>query len=211
MKFLTLRLRISPAESARLHDLQVAFAEVCNFLAPLARDTRCWNRVALHHMAYRSLRERFPRIGSQMACNAIYSVSRTCRLVYQSPNSPFNLARTGSAPLALIRFADQAPVYFDRHTLNLKDGTLSMFTLDGRMKFSANLAPGDEARFRTEKLLEVMLFELDGAHHLSFRFADTEDTPEQTRLAARESESGALPSYVHIIPGPADIAMRSHP
>ena len=110
MKFLTLRLKTSATESARLRALQVAFAEVCNFLAPLARDTRCWNRVALHHLAYRSLRVRFPRIGSQMACNAIYAVSRTCRLVYQSPNSPFNPARNGGAPLPLIRFADQAPV-----------------------------------------------------------------------------------------------------
>ncbi len=42
-------------------------------------QTKVWNRVALHHLMYRNLRDQFPEMGSQMVCNAIYSVSRTCR------------------------------------------------------------------------------------------------------------------------------------
>ncbi|NUP87629.1 MAG: hypothetical protein HUU30_18020, partial [Burkholderiaceae bacterium] len=61
---LRLRLDTSPAQRTRLLELQVAFARLCNTLAPVVRDTRCWNRVALHHMTYKGLREQFPEIGS---------------------------------------------------------------------------------------------------------------------------------------------------
>jgi hypothetical protein len=195
MNFLTFRLEATPNEHARLCALQVAFAEVCNTLAPLAREARCWNRVALHHLAYRSLRERFPRIGSQMVCNAIYSVSRTCRIVYQSPDSPFSLARNPGAPLALIRFGDQAPVYFDRHTLNLKARRLSMFTLDGRMKFSAALSAEAEDRFKHEKLLEIMLFARENCFHLSFRFAPTAERDDSDQDIVPDG----LPSYINVV------------
>jgi hypothetical protein len=132
---LRIPLNTTPEQARRLMALQAGFAQVCNALAPIVQQTRVWSRVALHHLAYRQLRERFPGMGSQMVCNAIYSVSRTCRLVYQHPNSPFSLARLGEKPLPLLRFADNCPVYFDRHTLSVKGGQLSMFTLDGRMRF----------------------------------------------------------------------------
>ncbi|MBP6760924.1 MAG: hypothetical protein KA131_04020, partial [Thauera sp.] len=113
---LRIRLNTTPEQKDRLLALQAAFARVCNTLAPIVRESRCWNRVALHHMTYRQLREQFPEIGSQMVCNAIYSVCRASRLVYQHPKSPFNLTRLGERPLPLLRFADSCPVYFDRHT-----------------------------------------------------------------------------------------------
>ena len=97
-------LTATPEQHVRLQALQVAFAQVCNAISPVVQQTRCWNRVALHHLVYKSLRARFPAMGSQMVCNAIYSVSRTSRLVFQHPNSPFNVARLGAKPLPLMRF-----------------------------------------------------------------------------------------------------------
>ena len=140
---LRIPLNTTAEQQARLRELQAAFARVCNALAPTVQRTRVWNRVALHHLSYHSLRERFPEMGSQMVCNAIYSVSRTCRLVFQSPNSPFSLARLGDKPLPLLHFFDRSPVYFDRHTLSVKGGQLSMYTLDGRMRFALALQPVD--------------------------------------------------------------------
>src|SRR3954451_21088184 len=122
-------LSTSAEEAAKLRQLQAVFAKVCNALAPVVQKTRVWNRVALHHMAYKPLREQFPQMGSQMVCNAIYSVSRHSRLVYQDPASPFNLARLGDRPLPRLSFGDMCPVYFDRHTLSFKEGQLSMYTL----------------------------------------------------------------------------------
>ena len=180
----------TPEQAARLQALQAAFAQVCNALAPLVQQTRTWNRVALHHIAYKQMRERFPALGSQMVCNAIYSVSRAARVVFQSPNSPYRLQRLGDAPLPLLHFADAAPVYFDRHTMSIKDGQLSMYTLDGRLRFHLGLKPEVERRFHNDKLREIVLARGKRGYELVFRFDDGQgDAPGP--LPASE-----LPEYV---------------
>ena len=215
---LRIPLNAEPKALERLLDLQRGFAKVCNALAPLVQQTRVWNRVALHHLAYRQLREQFPEMGSQMVCNAIYSVSRTGRLVFQHPQSPFNLAKLGDKPLPLLRFADTAPVYFDRHTLSLKDGQLSMFTLDGRLRFALALSAQDEALFHTGKLSEVVLSrQADGVFALTFQLSSAETpaaqplagvagvlTPERSAAGeAAERSGGAIPPYVMVEPMPS--------
>lgn len=176
-------LTATPEQQARLAALQSAFAQVCNAMGPVVQQTRCWNRVALHHMIYKSLRTQFPALGSQMVCNAIYSVSRTCRLLFQHPASPFNIALLGNKPLPLLRFGENCPVYFDRHTLSVKAGQLSMYTLDGRMRFELALQPADEAKFHSMKLQEIVLSRrLEGGFELMFSFVDAalvESDPEQ--------------------------------
>lgn len=189
---LVIPLNTAPELANQLTELQRTFADVCNAIVPVARETRCWNRVALHHLLYRSLRERFPQMGSQMVCNAIYSVSRTCRLLFQSPGSPFNLTRLGDRPLPQLQFAPSAPVYFDRHTLSIRNGVVSMYTLDGRIRFRLSISAEDEQRFQRERLREIVLSAESGQHRLSFLFG------------AREDESGAvadaaLPEYVTLL------------
>lgn len=202
---LRIPLNTSPEQLERLLALQRAFAQVCNVLAPVVAQTRVWNRVALHHLMYRSLREQFPGLGSQMVCNAIYSVSRTCRLVYQSPGSPFNLSRLGDKPLPMVRFADTCPVYFDRHTLSVNNGQLSMFTLDGRMRFALALSPEAEVQFKEQKLHEIVMARRpDSLFELSFLFGDEPGRAQNPATAIQEetavevSESGGsdLPEYV---------------
>ena len=202
--WLRVPLQGTPEQKSRLLALQVAFAQVCNALAPTVRATRCWNRVALHHMMYRTLRERFPALGSQMVCNAIYSVCRASRLVYQHPNSPFALERLGPdkpLPLPLLRFADTCPVYFDRHTLSLKDGLLSMYTLDGRMRFNVTLRAQDEALFHQKKLREIVLARrADGEFELSFWLAEplpgVAQPPDAADCGAPGSEP--IPEYLMV-------------
>ena len=194
----TLRIPLNTTadQLASLQALQVAFAQVCNALAPTVQQTKVWNRVALHHLMYRSLRDQFPGMGSQMVCNAIYSVSRTSRVVFQHPQSPFNLARMGDKPLPLLRFSDSCPVYFDRHTLSVKAGQLSMYTLDGRIRFALALKPEDEVNFNEKKLREIVLSRRpDGVFELSFLFSDGQDeNPPESTLA-----SGAeVPEYVMV-------------
>ncbi|MBE0548836.1 MAG: hypothetical protein IH627_14565 [Rubrivivax sp.] len=169
---LCVRLPGSAEQQRRLLDLRKLFTEACNALAPMVQQTRCWNRVALHHMAYKPLRERFPQLGSQMACNVIYSVSRAARHVYQHHTSPYNVARNDTKPLPMLRFDGPVPVYFDRHTLSLKDGAVSLFTLDGRMRFQVDLSPDIERRFREDKLREIVLAQgPNGEWALTFDFA----------------------------------------
>ena len=162
-------LNTNPEQFARLEALQIEFAKVCNVLAPEVKRSRIWNRVAMHHMHYRSLREQFPSLGSQMICNAIYAVSRASRLVFQSPQSPFNLAKLGTKPLPLLHFNNSCPVYFDRHTLSIKSSKLSLFTLDGRMHFELTLPDSQLLLFKVAKLREISLTRrLDGLYELAF-------------------------------------------
>jgi len=183
-------LNARPDQSERLMALQRAFVQACNSLTPLVRDTRCWNRVGLHQMAYRQLRDRFPQLGSQMACNVVYSVSRACRLVYQSKRSPWTTGRDKDGPLPLVIFDADAPVYFDRHTLSLRDGAVSMFTLDGRMRFEVGLSPAQVSNFLNDRLREVVLRRDGGAFSLTFLFTGPGD--EETSGAGDED----LPEYL---------------
>lgn len=182
-------------QHARLCALRVVFAQVCNELAPHVQQSRVWNRVTLHHLHYRALRAQFPALGSQMVCNAIYAVSKMARLIYQHPQSPFNPARKPGAALPLLRFADSCPVYFDRHTLSIKPGKLSLFTMDGRMRFDLTLGPDRLAIFEHAKLREIVLNErADKVFELSFYMdsADAPDLPEGDAPAALGAQGSAL-------------------
>ena len=200
---LRIPLETTPAQVQRLLQLQQGFAQLCNALAPLVQQTRVWNRVALHHLAYRQLREQFPGMGSQMVCNAIYSVSRTCRLVFQRPSSPLHLDKLGDRPLPLLRFGANSPVYFDRHTLSIKAGQLSMFTLDGRMRFELALAPEVQQRFAQQKLREVVLQQgqasASGVPSFALVFLLVDHQQEQDGASALPlPQPGELPEYVMV-------------
>ena len=198
-------LNTSPEQYARLCALRVVFAQVCNQLAPSVQQSRVWNRVALHHLHYRALRAQFPALGSQMVCNAIYAVSKMARLIYQHPQSPFNPALKPVATLPLLRFADSCPVYFDRHTLSIKPGQLSLFTMDGRMRFDLTLEPEKLAVFEQAKLREIVLNErLDKVFELSFHLDTTEvaeaaepDAPAEA-VAQGAASAALIPEYVSV-------------
>ena len=196
---LRIPLKVSSEQLQRLQALQHGFAKLCNALAPLVQSTRVWNRVALHHLTYRQLREQFPEMGSQMVCNAIYSVSRTCRVVFQHPASPVHLDKLGHRPLPLLRFADSCPVYFDRHTLSLKAGRLSMFTLDGRMHFDLQLDPRDEQRFHQQKMREIVLDgDADKGYALSFWLVPPGEEERKTNAEpqGRADDAVEIPEYI---------------
>jgi hypothetical protein len=213
MKYrLDVPLSLDAEQRKRMGELQAAFAQACNAITPMVRDTRCWNRVALHHMAYKSLREQFPQLGSQMACNVIYSVSRASRLIYQHPDSPHHLGRAGSHPLPLLHFQPHATVYFDRHTLSLRNGRMSMFTLDGRMKFDLALSPENERRFREHRLREIALNGQGERYVLSFLFADEPSPtgePENAAVSDLPSEV-PWPGHIRVMDG-ASAALNDNP
>jgi hypothetical protein len=173
----TVHLKLSPDQAGRLRSLQALFAEACNFISPMAAVSRCWNRVGLHHLAYKAVRERYPQLGSQMVSNAIYSVSRASRRVYQDPQSQWFVGRNATATLPRLRFSPDNPVFFDRHTLSLKSGVLSMFTLDGRLRFQVQVPRDLEERFANDKLREVVLLSKGQNYALRFVFGELVDKP----------------------------------
>ena len=85
-------------------------------------------------------------------------------------------------------------MYFDRHTLSARNGQLSMFTLDGRMRFALALQPADEANFNEKKLREIALLRQPaGQFELTFLFSDAQDaSPLETAM----STDVDIPEYV---------------
>lgn len=192
---LSIPLSTSAEQASRLQALQNAFAEVCNALVPVVQQTRCWNRVTLHHLTYHDLRARFPQMGSQMVCNAIYSVSRAYRLVLQHPASTWNIAKQPAKEIPQVNFLPDSPVYFDRHTLSLKDGKLSMYTLDGRIHFQLALQAEQQAHFQQEKLREIVLAKTAQGFQLSFWFS----SPDGPGEAATPESSAELPEHLVVM------------
>lgn len=125
----SIKLSISKEEASHLKSLQKEYAAACNLIVPVVIEHRCWNRVALHNLIYDQLRST-TRLGSQMVCNAIFSVCKA----YQAQNELGKIQK--DAPIPNITF-NKGSVHFDKRTYSLtKAGKLSLYTLSGRIKVS---------------------------------------------------------------------------
>jgi IS605 OrfB family transposase len=112
----SIRLNVGPDQAAALAALQAAYADACNRLVPTVVEHRCWNRVALHHLAYARLRKETP-LGAQMVCNAIFKELGRIRK---------------DAPVPAVHF-NRASVHFDKRTYAIHGERLSLYTLSGRI------------------------------------------------------------------------------
>jgi hypothetical protein len=92
-----------------------------------------------------------------MVCNVIYSVCRNARLVYQHPESPYYINKLNGKSLPRIYFNQHSAVFFDKHTLSISKNRLSLYTLEGRMKFEINIPEDVESKFRSESVKEISL------------------------------------------------------
>ena len=129
-------LETTTSNATALTSLQSAYADACNSLVPMVVEYRCWNRVALHQRVYRLLREATP-LGSQMCCNAIFSVCKA----YKAQKELGRIQR--DVPVPTIRF-DRASVHFDKRTYTLKGDTVSLNTLGKRI--TVTMRPGEHQR-----------------------------------------------------------------
>jgi putative transposase len=121
----SIRLNVDPEQAAALMALQSAYADACNRLVPTVVEHRCWNRVALHHLAYARLRKETP-LGAQMVCNAIFSVCKA----YKAQKELGRIKK--GEPVPVVHF-DCASVHFDKRTYAIKGECLSLYTLSGRI------------------------------------------------------------------------------
>ncbi|HEX4599340.1 MAG TPA: transposase [Burkholderiaceae bacterium] len=128
MRTASIRLDATPEDTAALSALQAAYADACNRLVPVVRQHRLWNRVGLHQHAYAYLREA-TSLGSQMCCNAIFSVCKAYRAQKELGRIPQR------DPVPEIRF-NRASVHFDKRTYTLKGDHVSLYTLAGRITVS---------------------------------------------------------------------------
>lgn len=127
IRTVSLKLLTTHEQSVGLLRLAQSFAEACNAIVPFVVGHRCWNRVALHHLAYYPVREQVPTLGSQMVCQAVHRVADAYKVLKA------NAGITKDQPVPIISFAPTS-VSFDKRTYSLKSDTLSLFTLCGRIK-----------------------------------------------------------------------------
>jgi IS605 OrfB family transposase len=126
----SLKLVLLPEQAEQLDALQNVFAAACNLAASLASQNKLTNRINLHHAAYYPIREKFPALGAQMACNAVHQASTAYKTILA--NRP-NL-RQEDWPL--VKFNGTSSVHFDKRTYSLRENSLSLFTLTGRIHVS---------------------------------------------------------------------------
>ncbi|EQD42520.1 transposase, IS605 OrfB family, partial [mine drainage metagenome] len=136
MRTASIRLDLTAEQSATLAALRAAHADACNRLVPVVREHRLWNRVGLHRRAYDDLRHD-TSLGSQMCCNAIFSVCKA----YKAQKELGRIRKDGEVPP--IRF-DRTSVHSDKRTYTLKGESVSRYTLDGRITIA--MRPGEHQR-----------------------------------------------------------------
>jgi putative transposase len=125
MRTASIRLDVTREQAAALGALRSAYTQACNRLVPIVCEHRVWNRVGLHQRAYRSLRHSSP-LGSQMVCNAIFSVCKA----YRAQRALGRIGR--DEPVPTLRF-DRASVHYDKRTYTIKADGVSLNTLKGRL------------------------------------------------------------------------------
>lgn len=133
---ISIRLDTSQGQNQRLLDLREAFLSSCNQLVPFVIEHRCWNRVALHNLTYSKIRAS-SALGSQMVCNAIFSVCKAYK----------NRGISKEEIIPLVRFHKNGSVHFDKRTYSIKRDVLSLYTLEGRIKVKMRMGPFQEKYF----------------------------------------------------------------
>lgn len=122
---IAIKLNISALQNEALCELQEMFAKGCNEVARVAAVQKERNRIRLHHLCYRSLRQSLPKLGSQMCCNAIAKTASSLKAL-KHPKQLF--------------FKKGCSVHFDKRTYSLKKGMLSLFTLHGRIQIPLEIS-----------------------------------------------------------------------
>jgi len=133
---ISIRLDTIQDQEKALSHLQNAYMEACNKLSAEVVEHRCWNRVALHNLTYSKIRNSSP-LGSQMVCNAIFTVCKA----YKNRN----ILKDEAMPT--IQFHKNRSVHFDKRTYSIKGNLLSLYTLEGRIRIPMRMGPFQEDYF----------------------------------------------------------------
>jgi IS605 OrfB family transposase len=145
-------------------------------MVPHVQEHRCWNRVALHHLVYYQLREKFPALGSQMACQAIRRVTDAYKALQANEGIPKD------QPVPVITFTP-ASVNFDHRTYSIQGETFSLFTPQGRAKVRFACGPLQKTLLATGIPKEARLIIREGIWYLNLVF----DLPDPTPLAGDQA------------------------
>jgi putative transposase len=133
---ISIRLDTTPGQEKQLATLQEAYHFACNKIIPEVISARCWNRVALHRLVYTKIRKE-SALGSQMVCNAIYSVCKAYSAKAILPKEE----------VPKIHFHKGRSVHFDKRTYTIKGEMISLYTLEKRIKVRMKFGTFQKAYF----------------------------------------------------------------
>jgi IS605 OrfB family transposase len=122
---ISIKLKVSSKQNQMLLQLQDTFSKACNFVAEASIEHKEHNRIKLHHVCYHKIRDFFPKLGSQMACNAIAKVAQGMKALKGKQK---------------MHFKKMASVHFDKRTYSLKNNVLSLFTMQGRIQLCLEIS-----------------------------------------------------------------------
>lgn len=169
---ISIRLDTISEHDKSLLQLQEAYYSACNQIVPDVVANRCWNRVALHQLVYSKARKTSP-LGSQMVCNAIYTVCKAYAAKRILPKEE----------VSTIQFRKGRSIHFDKRTYSIKNGIISLYTLEKRIKVPLRFGPFQEAYFSQGVCKEGELVCRKGKWYFNL-VLDLPDTPiqENTKL-----------------------------
>lgn len=138
-----------------------AFNAACNFVSGIAWQQRIFNQVALHHLTYRPIRQRFG-LPAQLAVRAIAKVAHA----YKTSKA----VRAEFRPLGAITY--------DRRVLRLLGvSSVSCSTLRGRITVPLKIGGYQRKRLAGAALGETKLVYDPEKDRFSFVFSVKQDTP----------------------------------
>jgi IS605 OrfB family transposase len=165
------KLLTTHQQAGAFSTLASLFTEACNTIVKFVQEHRCWNRVALHHLAYYQVREQCPSLGSQMACQAIHRVADAYKALRSNEGIPKD------QPVPAIQFTP-ASVNFDHRTYSIRGDAFTLFTPTGRATVGFACGPRQKALLATGKPKEARLINREGTWYLNLVF----DLPDATSL-----------------------------
>lgn len=201
LKTIILKLKATDEQALALSVLQSAYSDACNRLVPIVVENRCWNRVALHNFAYSGLRESTP-LGSQMCCNAIFSVCKA----YKSQKA---LRKIKKDSVPEINFG-RTSVHFDKRTYSFKGSLLSLYTLTGRIKVQWAAGKHQATLFDggTPKEAELVSKNGNWFFNLVLEFPEVEPVESKTVLGVDVGENNLAATSTGRLFGGGDLRHR---
>lgn len=139
---IAIKLTLTESEAQALFVLQGTFSAACNRAAGIALAEKERNRIRLHHLCYYTLRKEFPELGAQMCCNGIAKVAQALK-AFKRPRP--------------VLFKNGCSVHFDKRTYSLKGETLSLFTLQKRIRIQLEISPFHKQFLDPGKIKEAEL------------------------------------------------------
>ena len=143
------RVETTLDQSRTLFDTCSAYLGCCNMVSKTAWENRTLSQKTLNHLVYRRLRDEY-RVGAQMAQSSIIRVIGDYRTIKATHESPWvtSQPKYHSSGYDLV---------WNRDYSILKDGRLSINTLEGRIKVPVDYShmpePYRHGKFGTARLL----------------------------------------------------------